>query len=419
MRLIAARRVGWTFVDQAISSLTNFALTLFAARELSREEFGAFAIALTTYYVFLGVSRALASEPFMVRFGAQVSGDSAAAIASATAIALALGLIALVVCAAVAPFLHGQLRHAVLLVGLALPGLLLQDGWRFVFFARGQPKHAAFNDLVWAVVQFPLLGAFIAFGGLTLDRALAAWGIAAVVAGIVGSRQTGVIPRLSLALGWLRGTRDLGPRYVVEFFAVSGTSQVAGYALGAIAGLAALGSLRGAQVLFGPINVLFLGATAIVIPELVRLRTRRPEALFKACIQTACALASVPLVLGVLLLMLPPRVGREVLGPTWISARPLVVPVAFILMALGAVTPFIAGLRALQASRRSLRLRLLAAPVTLAAYVVGAAVDGAMGAAVGAAIAAWIVVVAGIRALSAEMPTASTPGGAAQRVAPE
>ena len=35
--------------------------------------------------------------------------------------------------------------------GLTLPGLLLQDSWRFAFFALGRGSQAFLNDLVWAV----------------------------------------------------------------------------------------------------------------------------------------------------------------------------------------------------------------------------------------------------------------------------
>ena len=36
---------------------------------------------------------------------------------------------------------------------LVQPGILIQDSWRFVFFADGRPEMAAANDVVWAKMR--------------------------------------------------------------------------------------------------------------------------------------------------------------------------------------------------------------------------------------------------------------------------
>ena len=43
-----------------------------------------------------------------------------------------------------------------------------------------------------------------------------AWGGAAVVAGLVGAAQAGILPRLGLVGRWHRTHRDLGVRYLSE-----------------------------------------------------------------------------------------------------------------------------------------------------------------------------------------------------------
>ena len=66
-------RLTWGLVDQAVSSLTNFAVGLFVARGLGAVDFGIFALAWATYGAALNISRGLASDPFVVRFsGARV-----------------------------------------------------------------------------------------------------------------------------------------------------------------------------------------------------------------------------------------------------------------------------------------------------------------------------------------------------------
>ena len=47
--------------------------------------------------------------------------------------------------------LHGTARLAFLALGLTLPGLLLQDSWRYSFFALGQGSQAFVNDTIWAL----------------------------------------------------------------------------------------------------------------------------------------------------------------------------------------------------------------------------------------------------------------------------
>jgi hypothetical protein len=63
-----AGRFGWGLGDQAMSSLSNAAMSFYVARTLSPAEFGAFSIAYVTYSFALNASRGLATEPLLVRF---------------------------------------------------------------------------------------------------------------------------------------------------------------------------------------------------------------------------------------------------------------------------------------------------------------------------------------------------------------
>ena len=61
-------RMSWGLVDQAISSLTNFAVGIVVAHNFELEEFGAFTLAWFTYGLVLNISRGLATDPLVVRF---------------------------------------------------------------------------------------------------------------------------------------------------------------------------------------------------------------------------------------------------------------------------------------------------------------------------------------------------------------
>ena len=63
-----SRRFGWGLADQAVSSLTNFAVSLYVAHSLGLVQFGAFSLAYATYGFALNASRGLATDPLMVRF---------------------------------------------------------------------------------------------------------------------------------------------------------------------------------------------------------------------------------------------------------------------------------------------------------------------------------------------------------------
>src|SRR5205807_2619487 len=67
LRSQAARRLGWGIADQAMSSLTNFAVSIYIARTLGAAQFGAFSLAYVTYAFALNASRGLATDPLMVR----------------------------------------------------------------------------------------------------------------------------------------------------------------------------------------------------------------------------------------------------------------------------------------------------------------------------------------------------------------
>ena len=78
----AARRLGWGVADQAVSSLTNFAVSIYVVRTLGAAQFGAFSLAYVTYSFALSASRGLATDPLVVRFSGTDLGTWRRAVAS-------------------------------------------------------------------------------------------------------------------------------------------------------------------------------------------------------------------------------------------------------------------------------------------------------------------------------------------------
>jgi len=384
-----ARRLSWGLGDQAVSSMSNFAVGVFVARELGVAAFGIFSLAWVTYGVVLNVSRGLATDPLVVRFSGVSTVEWRAATARAAGTALAVGVVFGVVSALAGLAMGGTIGAAFVALAVVAPGMLLQDCWRFAFFAAGHGRKAFVNDVVWAVTMLPLLvlaGMHSSVWGFVL-----AWGGAAALAAGYGWLQSGIAPHFAGVREWLRTHRDLGARYMVENVSNSGASQLRMYGLGAIAGLSAVGSIRGAELLLGPFLALLMGLSLVSVPEAARVLRTAPERLARFCLALGGVQALAAATWGAILLFLvPDAVGRLVLDDVWEPASHLILPVSLSVTGAGIVAGAAAGLRALGAARRSLRVQLIASAGYLGFGLAGAALGGAVGMSWGSTAAMWL-----------------------------
>jgi O-antigen/teichoic acid export membrane protein len=381
-----ARRVSWGLGDQAVSSMTNFVVGVYVARSLDATAFGVFSLVWVTYGVLLNVSRGLGTDPLTVRHSGDPSPEWREAVSQSSGTALVLGAAGGLVGVVAGALLGGSLGHAFIAMGMVLPALLLQDSWRFAFFAVGRGQYAFVNDAVWACALVPSMVWATHHG--TVSGFVLAWGGSSAVAAALGALQVRILPRPLAVRTWIRRHRDLGYRYLVENVSMSGASQLRAYGLGAIAGLAAVGTVRGGELLVGPFLAVLMGLSLVSVPEAARILRRAPRRLPQFCAVLGGGQAAAALLWGcVLLLLLPASVGHYFLGDVWDSASQLIVPITASVMCASFVTGAAAGLRALGAARRSLRAQLVAAVAYLGGGLVGAALDGAYGSAWGAAIA--------------------------------
>ncbi|MET8540987.1 hypothetical protein ABZW03_10075 [Kitasatospora sp. NPDC004799] len=380
-----AGRLSWGLADQAVSSLTNFAVGVFVARSLGVTAFGVFSLAWLTYGLVLNVSRGLATDPLMVRFSGvpEALWRTAAARSSGTALVIGSSLGA--VCALAGLGVGGRVGPAFVCLGLALPALLLQDSRRFAFFAAGAGRKAFTNDLVQGLALVPAMVVAARVGSVAAF--LLAWGAAAAVAAGYGFLQSGIRPRVTAARGWLREQRDLGSRYLVENVSLSGAGQLRAYGLGAIAGVGAVGTVRGAELLLGPFLALLMGLSLVTVAEAARVLRQAPGRLGGFCLRLGGGQAAAALLWGAALLLMPDRIGELVLGDVWHSSSQLIVPATLGVAGAGLGSGAAAGLRALAAARRSLRCQLVASACYLGGGLGGAALAGPAGSAWGVAAA--------------------------------
>jgi O-antigen/teichoic acid export membrane protein len=388
----AFQRLSWGVADQAMSSISNFAVNIYIARELGAIQYGAFGLAYVTYGFALNASRGLATDPLLVRFSGTDESTWRRAVTKCTGTAATVGLTsgALILFAAI--LLSSTTRLAFLALGLTMPGLMLQDSWRYSFFAHGRGFQAFLNDTVWTVVLIPALIVLRATGYANVFWFVFAWGAAAGVAAAVGPLQARLAPRLSGAWEWVYGHRDLGPRYLIEGTANNGAGLLRNYGVGFLLGLAAVGYVQAATTLMGPFMVIYFGMGLVTLPEAARILRRSPRHLPHFCLLVSGGLALLGVIWGAVLVVgLPRGLGHLMLGSIWKPTYPLVWPTVASIVGSCVGTGAATGLHALGAARRSVNAMIIGSGLSVVLSLTGAAVDGAVGTMIGTAVAAWIM----------------------------
>lgn len=386
-----AHRLRWSVADQAISSLGTFLMTVVVARSVGAASFGAFALAFAGYSVAIGVARAVVAEPAAViaatnePTSAATDGGGLAAVVAAVAGALgALVAIAL-------PGDLSELRTLWLALCLLLPGLVLQDVARTILIVAARPRAAFTNDLMWLTLQFAGFGIAIASGRATATVLFAVWGVSGSLAAIAGFVQLGHAPRMTHAGKWARTTRALWQAFVVENLAMAAGWQIALVALATVSDVVAVGAVRGAQTLYGPISLIYLAMPLTIVPFLSTLTaSTQPGELRRRCAQLSVALAVVALLGTALIASLPATAGTALLGDSWMAVKRLAIGFGIYVAFTGVNWGALLGLRALAATRSSMRVRLSSVLLTVTATTAGAAIDGARTFVAGLAVATAI-----------------------------
>ncbi|MEU6891445.1 hypothetical protein ABZ934_06525 [Streptomyces sp. NPDC046557] len=365
-------------LDQAASSATNILVLVLAARLSSASGFADFSMVYVTFTVLLGLNMAYVGQTVVLekdgeRLGAACRSGLAFTGAASAAAGVVLALVGLV--------LPGAGGWAFLALGLVLPLVLVQDGLRYCFSALRAPERALAADVVRLV---GVVGALLAQPeGASAGRLVLVWGVSALPALALG---------LWLLRPYVRGARvdlrpyvrrgHLGQRFVVEFAVGNGSSQLAVLGLGVFATPLAVGALRGATTLFGPLNVLFNSANAFGPPVVGRASGKR--GVVRLTLLMGGVLAALGAGWGAVLYALPETVGRQLLGETWGAAATLLPATGAQYAVMGLGTCALLTLRVLN-PRATLSLQVVFSLLSVALLLGGYAVWGVAGAAWGLA----------------------------------
>lgn len=385
------RKAGWNLGDQILSALSNVVLSIVIARSVDAPTFGAFSIAFLVFGIGIAVTRSVVGQPLQIRYAARSPHDQRAAMGRAHGLAVLIGLFGSVVCVVAGLLIGGSLATALYALAVCFPGLLLQDSQRLTFFAVGKAWGAVVIDTVWTVVQFAALGVLIATGATGLFGLILAWGLSATLASVVGMILLRSVPRPWEGFAWLVETPKLTGYLLAEYVLGLGASQVGILLVGVIAAAEAVGSLRAAQTLLGPLGILGAACFSFTVPEIARRPHLTPAQRRLAGHLVSIAMGVVTAAYVGILLVIPDWLGRELFADSWAGAQS-------VLLALGLSSLFsalangIAGvLYGLGRAEVTFRINLMKAPVIVVAVIGGTLWHGAVGAAWGMALAELFV----------------------------
>jgi O-antigen/teichoic acid export membrane protein len=384
MNVARTRLLG--IVDQAASSVSNVAITVVAARALDRQAFGGFVLVMAVYVVLIGLTRAVALEPLLIRGadrGVEPLRDAAGA-------AVAMGTVLGVGCVAAGLLAGDATGRALVVLGLFLPLLFLQDGWRYAAFALERPQFAITVDAAWLATQAAGTVALVQAGSQSPAAFVALWAASGAVGAVVGVLRARVLPRVTSGVRRVAANLDLGGPFVVEFLADGGAAYAALWLLGILSGLDAVGAIRVGQTVFGPINVLYVGMFVTLVPEGARRLREGPHRLRTSMIRASVVVSGVAAMATLVALAVPGSVGRALFGDSWDQGHSVLLALGVALCGGGVMTGATAGLRALGRARRSLAVRLATLPLMLGLPLVGAVVADEVGFGVGIATATWL-----------------------------
>ncbi|NJP99656.1 hypothetical protein [Streptomyces zingiberis] len=397
--------------DQGVSALTNIAVLIMAARLSTAAGFSVFSIVYTVFTVLLGLTVAYVGQALVLERGAPSAVRSACrsavgftAVASTAAGALMAAALVLV---------PGETARGLAVLGLVLPVVLTQDAVRYCFSVLRLPHLALVTDLVRLVAVVPAL--VLQPDGSEPSRLIAVWGLSALPALVLGAAL--LRPRLRGAQGdprRLLRRGHLGRRFVLEFAVGNAAGQLAIIGLGVFANPLAVGALRGAVALFGPMNVLFNAATSFGPPLLNRVASTAGRV--RATAVLAAVLAVVAACWAGVLVLLPDGAGRQLLGDTWAAAAALLPATGAQYAAIALGTCALLTLRVLS-PRSTLPIQvvfsLLSVGFLIGGHLLGGVLGAAWGLCLGSALKATAAWTRAIRLRNTPPPAPQAPAGPA------
>lgn len=357
-------------------------LTVLAARGLSAGDFGFFAILYGAFIFVLGVGQSFSNQVLLIHVARDTTRARVLYLAASKTV-MFLGCLA-GAAALVGAFAFQERALSLVSFGFAIPLLMLQDTNRTAFLALGRSVEALACTGIFVSLLSGLL--VLLAERLTVTMVLLIWAVAAFAATAYGrwrwASAGGESAPSMRVVRYLREFRKTSVPLATQYSLMVGSQQLTLACCTGWVGAPALGGLRGAQTLLGPVNILSLASVSSVVPRMVDVRNDRLK-LQQYALATSALLGAVAVTAGVVASLLPDSIGRTLLGDTWAHAEGIIPVVALALIfQLGTTGPSCA-FRALDSTATILRINVVAAPTQVLLVIVSVLFAGPKGLAIG------------------------------------
>lgn len=379
------RQSHWVVISQGLNTGTNFLLSILVARAVDAAEFGVFAVTMVIYMLGVGVVRSSGNDVLSILHARNVD-DLPLRARAVVSYAWGLGVVLALPCLGVGLLAGGSIVPYVVL-SASFPLLLVQDALRGLAFAQGQPRRAALNDGLWALVQVGVVLVLTAGDLPALTATVVAWSAGGVVAAAVALVRFGGLPVRQAPHRWYMTNRKVAAPLLVSHVLTYLPANLTFLLMPAVTEVAELGTLRAAYLFFGPLGILILCLRSVVLPDAARITS--PTLVRRFVIRVTCALCVVAAVWGAVIVVLPNGIGMWILGQNWDGTFFPRLFLAISLVAEAVMVGAVAALGTFRLASRVVRVQIVAAPLILALVLVLARTHGASGAAAGFAGGYW------------------------------
>jgi O-antigen/teichoic acid export membrane protein len=387
----AGRRAGLVTFDQGISSASNLLMLIWVAHALSAADFGRFSLVFFVWvFTQNGVVRSLVSSTVMVH-PEDADERPRSVLGAAVLLSLAVGAL----CAVLGGGLWwagSNIGPPLLLVGVLMPLLGVQDAGRFIAIAESKAGRAVVLDSIWLGL---MLAAFVAVEvshGATLMWLVAAWAGTGALSGMWVFVQHGIPRARELSLDWLRERWHFSWRSLVASSSSAAVALIGSSLMAIVSGPLAVAGVRAALLLERPSTTVQTAVATSAATDIAREKSDNAGLLrHQRRTMTASILVAL-LNLGVLL-VIPDSVGKLLLGNVWKIVEPLLLVVGFHVGVLAAQS----GVRAALMGRRQIHsvmiVDITGTVLSIVGLVIGAALADAQGAMWGGVVGQGITAV--------------------------
>ncbi|MDQ1287624.1 MAG: hypothetical protein QG622_1189 [Actinomycetota bacterium] len=390
--LLLLGRASWNLIDQVLSALTNMVLSVLVVHAAGAKAFDAFSVAFLLFSMVIGVERALVAQPLSIRHSKENEEERRHTVARATGLVVGITVPAAVLMVAAGTVIQGRIGSTLIATAVVLPFLIMQDACRYVFFTFGKAKLAALNDALWALVQFSAMGVLIFVESADAVTLVLTWGGAATLCVIVALAQLKAVPNPLATFGWIHEHRDLVGYLLGEYMLSTGAFSGGYLMVGAIVGEQAVGSIRAAQVLVGPLQIVSGAVMSFGLPELSRRTHISNQARRKIALGTSAAMATMSLVYATVLFLVPGAWGELLFQGKWAESQGVLLPLALAMAcSTSALGPAMVAY-ALGQARRVFRIMTIEAPLVFTLMIGGSVLFNVEGAAWGQLIDQFLMI---------------------------